>query len=98
MGSAHITNLLKAAGDDGLKAEVEVVCLAEGIRLVEKVRTELADEVAALIDRGAGSTLGEHHARYSLGPADLLPGVRTVPSGAYEIVRRQQDGSSYLKP
>ena len=51
-GLAHITNLLKAAGDDGLKAEVEVVCLAEGIRLVEKARTELADEVAALIDRG----------------------------------------------
>ena len=34
----------------------------------------------------------------TLGQADLLPGVGTVPSGAYEIVRRQQEGYSYFKP
>jgi uncharacterized protein len=98
-GLANITNILKAAGDDGLKAEVEVVCHAEGIRLVEKARTELADEVAALADRGVRFVACENTMRQrSLGPGDLLPGVATVPSGAYEIVRRQQEGYSYFKP
>jgi uncharacterized protein len=34
----------------------------------------------------------------SIRPADLLPGVGTVPSGAYTVVRRQQEGYSYFKP
>jgi intracellular sulfur oxidation DsrE/DsrF family protein len=98
-GLGNIANILKAAGDDGLKAEVEVVCHAEGIRLVEKARTELADDVAALIDRGVRFVACENTMRQrSLAPADLLPGVATVPSGAYEIVRRQQEGYSYFKP
>jgi intracellular sulfur oxidation DsrE/DsrF family protein len=98
-GLSNITNILKAAGDDGLKAEVEVVCHAEGIRLVEKARTELADEVAALADRGVRFVACENTMRQrSLAVADLLPGVATVPSGAYEIVRQQQEGYSYFKP
>ena len=28
----------------------------------------------------------------------LLPGVATVPSGAAEVVRRQQDGFGYFRP
>ena len=99
LGLGNVENILKAAGDDGLKAEVEVVCHADGIRLVEKARTELADEVAALINQGVRFVACQNTMRQrSLGPEDLLPGVGTVPSGAYEIVRRQQEGYSYFKP
>jgi len=96
---SNVENILKAAGDDGLKAEVEVVSHAEGIRLVEKARTELADEVAALAARGVRFVACQNTMRQrSIRAEDLLPGVATVPSGAYEIVRRQQDGYSYFKP
>ena len=36
--------------------------------------------------------------RRSIRPEGLLPLVTTVPSGAFEIVRRRQDGFSYFKP
>jgi len=95
----NIENIFKAAGDDGLKAEVEVVSHGDGIRLVEKARTELADDVAALINQGVRFVACQNTMRQrSIRPEDLLPGVGTVPSGAYEIVRRQQEGYSYFKP
>ena len=37
--------------------------------------------------------------RESIRKEDLLPGVGTVPSGAVEVVRKQQeDGHAYFKP
>jgi intracellular sulfur oxidation DsrE/DsrF family protein len=99
VGLANIEHILKAAGDEGLKAEVEVVCHGDGLRLVEKARTELADEVAAQANQGVRFVACQNTMRQrSLGPEDLLPGVGTVPSGAYEVVRRQQDGYAYFKP
>ena len=99
LGLKNIENILKAASDQEVKAEVEVVCHGEGIRLVEKARTELAGEVAALGNQGVRFVACENTMRQrSLGPADLLPGVGTVPSGAYEVVRKQQDGYAYFKP
>ena len=98
-GLSNVENILKAAGDDGLKAEVEVVCHADGIRLVEKARTELADEVAALTGQGVRFVACQNTMRQrSIRPEDLLPGVVTVPSGAYEVVLKQQQGYSYFKP
>jgi uncharacterized protein len=98
-GLKNVENILKTASDQEIKAEVEIVCHGEGIRLVEKARTELADEVAALSNQGVRFLACENTMRQrSLGPGDLLPGVGTVPSGAYEIVRKQQEGYSYFKP
>jgi intracellular sulfur oxidation DsrE/DsrF family protein len=34
----------------------------------------------------------------SLSKEDLLPGTKTVPSGAVEIIRKQSAGYSYFKP
>lgn len=99
LGLSNIENILKAAGDDGVKAEVEVVCHADGIRLVEKARTELADEVAALAGQGVRFVACQNTMRQrSIRPEDLLPGVAVVPSGAYQVVRREQEGYSYFKP
>jgi len=99
LAMSNVENILKAAGEDGLKAEVEVVSHADGIRLVEKARTELADEVAVVINQGVRFVACQNTMRQrSIRPEDLLPGVGMVPSGAYEIVRRQQEGYSYFKP
>ncbi len=99
IGLKNVENILKTAGAEGIKAEIEVVCHGEGIRLVEKARTELADEVAAMANQGVRFVACENTMRErSLGREDLLPNVGTVPSGAFEIVIRQRDGYSYFKP
>ena len=98
-GLGNVENILKAANDQGIKADVEIVCHGPGIRLVEKAQTELAAEVAALANQGVRFVACENTMRQrTLGPEDLLPGVGTVPSGAFEVVRRQQDGYAYFKP
>ena len=98
-GLANIENILKTAGAQDVKAEVEVVCHGEGIRLVEKARSELAGEVAALANQGVRFVACENTMRQrSLGLEDLLPGMATVPSGAYEVVHKQQEGYAYFKP
>lgn len=98
-GLENVTDMLEAARAAGLEADIEVVCHGDGIRLVEKARTELAAEVAALAAQGVRFVACQNTLRKrSLRPEHLLPGVATVPSGAYELVARQQAGYAYFKP
>ena len=95
-GLKNVTNILKEAPD----AQVEVVCHGAGIGLVEKARTEHAEAVEALVKKGVKFVACENTMRQkSIRKEDLLPGVGTVPSGAVEVVRKQQrDGFVYFKP
>ena len=95
-GLKNVTNLLKEAPD----AQVEVVCHGAGIGLVEKARTDHAEAVEALGKKGVKFVACENTMRQkSIRKEDLLPGVGTVPSGAVEVVRKQQkDGFAYFKP
>jgi intracellular sulfur oxidation DsrE/DsrF family protein len=95
-GLKNVTNLLKEAPD----TQVEVVCHGAGIGLVEKARTDHAEAVEALIEKGVEFVACENTMRQkSIRKEDLLPGVGTVPSGAVEVVRKQQsDGFAYFKP
>jgi uncharacterized protein len=95
-GLKNVTNILKEAPD----SQVEVVCHGAGIGLVEKARTDHAEAVEALIKKGVKFVACENTMRQkSIRKEDLLPGVGTVPSGAVEIVRKQQkDGYAYFKP
>jgi len=95
-GLKNVANILKEAPD----TQVEVVCHGAGIGLVEKARTDHAEAVLALIEKGVRFVACENTMRQkSIRKDDLLPGVGTVPSGAFEVVRRQQrDGYAYFKP
>lgn len=95
-GLQSITNILKDAPD----AQVEVVCHGGGIGLLEKTRTEHAEAVEALVKKGVKFVACENTMRRkSIRKEDLLPRVGTVPSGAVEVVRKQQkDGYAYFKP
>ncbi len=98
-GLKNVENILKTAAEQGIRAEIEVVCHADGIRLVYRKETELAAEVAALSDQGVRFVACRNTMRQrSIAEADLLPGVGTVPSGAFEVVRKQQEGFAYFKP
>ena len=95
-GLKNVSNILKEAPD----AKVEVVCHGAGIGLVEKARTEHAEAVEALVKKGVKFVACANTMRQkSIRKEDLLPGVGTVPSGAVEVVRKQQvDGYAYFKP
>jgi uncharacterized protein len=98
-GLKNVENILKTAADQGITAEIEVVCHADGIRLVHRVQTELATEVASLTAQGVRFVACQNTMRQrSMTEADLLPNVGMVPSGAFEVVRKQQDGFAYFKP
>lgn len=95
-GLKNVTNILKEAPD----TQVEVVCHGAGIGLVEKARTDHAEAVESLLKKGVKFVACENTMRLkSIKKEDLLPGVGTVPSGAVEVVRKQQkDGYAYFKP
>lgn len=94
-GLKNVTNILK--GEEG--AEIEVVCHGGGIGLLVKDKSDHADEVARLIKNGVRFAACENTLRdKSIPKENLLPDVTTVPSGAIEVIRKQQDGFGYFKP
>ena len=95
-GLKNVANILKEAPD----TMVEVVCHGAGIGLVEGARSDHSEAVEALIKKGVKFVACENTMRQkSIKKVDLLPGVATVPSGAVEVVRKQQrDGYVYFKP
>lgn len=95
-GLKNVTNVLKAEGG---KAKVVVVCHGPGIALVVKDKSPDAAEVERLIKDGVKFEACENTLKDKGIPKEsLVPGVTTVPSGAAEVVRRQQDGFGYFRP
>ncbi len=97
-GLKNIANILKdVAGSPG--TEIEVVCHSAGIALVVQKESKYPDEVAGLIKKGVRFVACRNTMRQrNLKPEDLLSDVGTVPSGAVEVIRRQQAGFAYFKP
>lgn len=95
-GLKNVTNMLKAEGG---KAEVVVVCHGPGIALVVKDKSPDAGAVERLLKEGVTFEACENTLREKGIPKEnLIPGVGTVPSGAAEVVRRQQGGFGYFRP
>jgi intracellular sulfur oxidation DsrE/DsrF family protein len=91
-GLKNVSNILKGA--EG--AEVVVVCHGEGIGLLVKGKSRHADEVERLIKAKVRFAACENTMRdKSIPKDDLLPSVTTTPSGAVEIIRKQQEGYGY---
>jgi intracellular sulfur oxidation DsrE/DsrF family protein len=97
MGLMNVANILKQTAGAG---RIEVVCHGPGISLVEKAKSSHAEVIALLVKQGVRFIACENTMRQrSIAQEDLLPDVGTVPSGAWEVVRRQQkDGYAYFKP
>ena len=95
-GLKNVTNVLKAEGG---KADVVVVCHGPGIALVVKDKSPAAGEIERLLKEGVKFEACENTLKDKGIPKEsLIPGVTTVPSGAAEVVRRQQDGYGYFRP
>lgn len=97
-GLKNVANMLAGVGGVG-EGDIEVVCHGKGIGLLVKDKTKLSEPVAKLMKSGVRFAACENTMREkSIAKEDLLPGVVTVPSGAVEVIRKQQEGYGYFKP
>ena len=95
-GLRNIENILKEVQG---KATVEVVCHGAGITLLEKSHTKHAEQIEKLVKAGVRFAACENTMREKgIAKEDLLAGIVAVPSGAVEVIRKQQDGYGYFKP
>ncbi len=96
-GLKNIENVLRELGAAG--GTFVVVCHGAGIGLVEAARSDHREAVQALVARGVGFVACRNTMKQkSIQPEDLIAGVTTVPSGALEVIRRQQAGFAYFRP
>ncbi len=94
-GLRNIENILKEAKD----GRIEVVCHGAGITLLVKDRTKHAAKVEQLMKRGVRFAACENSMREKgISRDDLLRSVEPVPSGAADVIRKQQQGYAYLRP
>lgn len=94
-GLKNVGNMLKAVKTD---FEIVVVCHGDGIGLLVKDQSKHAAEVERLGKEGVRFAACENTMRDRSITKDQLLAVVTVPSGAVEVVRKQQDGYGYFKP
>lgn len=86
------------ADESGTIDEVAVVAQSKGIRAVS-ADGDRADRVAALRDDGvAFSACANTLEAMDLDESDLVDGIETVPEGAVEVTRLQDEGYAYLRP
>jgi len=91
----NIENILKAVPT----AQIEVVCHGKGINLVVTKQSKHAEKLAAIIKQGVHFVACENTMKKKAIEKDaLVTGVTTVPSGAVEVLRKQQEGSGYFRP
>lgn len=90
-----VNEILKSAPD----ANIEVVFYAKSLDMVAKDKSAVADEVIRLagIKNVAFSVCEIALKNNNIEKSQLLPGVRTVPDGIYEIISKQADGWGYIK-
>lgn len=94
-GLKNVTNILKEVKE----ADIEVVCHGGGIGLLVTDQSEHASEISRLLKEGVRFAACENTLRDRSIPKDnLLPGVTTVPSGAVEVIQKQNQGYGYFRP
>lgn len=94
-GLKNVTNMLNEVKN----GDIVVICHGKGLSLLVKGTTPAAADVERLMKLGVHFAACENTMRErSIPQEDLLPGVVTVPSGAVEVVRKQQAGHGYFRP
>jgi len=91
----NIENILKAVPT----AQIEVVCHGKGINLLVTKESKHMDKLETLMNQGVQFVACENTMKKKALEKDaLVPGVTTVPSGAVEVLRKQDEGYGYFRP
>jgi intracellular sulfur oxidation DsrE/DsrF family protein len=80
-------------------AQMEVVMYGQGLDLVTKGKSAVADDVVRLAQNKniAFKVCRVAMKAHNLKENDLLQGVQTVPDGIYEVISKQKQGWGYIK-
>jgi hypothetical protein len=90
---------LKAMSEAYPESQFEMVVYSGAYDLVTK-KNSVAGEIlekAAQRDNVAVVVCQQTLNRHNLGMEDLIPGIRPVPDGIYELIAKQQQGWGYIK-
>lgn len=89
-------NVQKELGADNV--EVALVAFGPGIEMLT-ADSEVAGRLGEAINRGLAVEACSNSMRmFKINQEDLAKNVAVVPAGAVEIIKRQRDGWSYLRP
>jgi len=95
-GLHNVENILRS--QEG-SAVIEIICHGAGLGLVVRDKSAHGDLLTGLIQQRVVVAACENTMiEQGIAPADILPGVRIVPSGAVEVIQKQHDGYAYFKP
>ena len=80
-------------------AQMEVVMYGQGLSLVTKGKSFVADDVVKLAQNKniAFKVCQVAMKNQGIEQSQLLEGVGTVPDGIYEVISKQQNGWGYIK-
>lgn len=80
-------------------AQLEVVMYGQGLALVTKGRSMVADDVARLAQNKnvAFRVCQVAMKNQGVDKSQLIDGVGTVPDGIYEVISKQREGWGYIK-
>jgi intracellular sulfur oxidation DsrE/DsrF family protein len=80
-------------------ARMEVVFYGKSLDMVVKDRSTVADEVKKLAQNKniAFRVCEVAMKNQNVNASQLLPGVKTVPDGIYEVIAKQKEGWGYIK-
>ena len=92
----NVENMREAFGPEN--TEVAVITHGKGLGMVVAANNKHAERMKKLADGGVGFIACENTMRKKkVGKEQLLPFVTTVDSGVAEVVRKQEQGWSYIK-
>lgn len=95
----NVSNLLKA--NDNNKYSVEVLANAEAVKYYDTTQNSETDinTMEQLSEQGIKFVACNNAlTAYNLPPQDLIPFVDIVPAGVIELIVKQSEGYSYIKP
>ena len=89
-------NVQDAIGKD--KVDVEIVAYGPGIEML-KLESEVANRIDKALADGVKIVACENTMKnMKLTQADMLPSIGYVPGGVVELMRKQREGWSYIRP
>jgi uncharacterized protein len=99
MAHQSVLRMVNLIAKEAPDAQLEVVFYGQSLDMVRNDRSSVAGELAKLANNNNVSFVACEAAmkRHNIDKSQLLPGVKTVPDGVYEIVSRQRQGWGYIK-
>lgn len=94
-----VVRWLKGISGGNPNAQLEVVFYGQSLPMVLSAKSTVAADIQSLAtNKNISFRVCEMAMkRHKLSPAELIPGVQTVPDGIGEIVQKQKEGWGYIK-